>query len=453
MKRPTLLRGRNASALDVMTVDLERFAGGTTLTISSPPKLGFDVQAVRADFPVLSREINGKSLVFLDSAASSQKPSSVIDAISRYYRCNHANVHRGIYRLSEEATDAYENARVKVADFINASSKKEVIFTRNTTESLNLVAYSWARANLHAGDEILSTVMEHHANLVPWQLVAQEKDVKLRFIPLTEDGQLDLSDIDSLLTERTRLVAFTQASNVLGTLNPVRQIVDMAHRVGAVTVVDGAQGVPHLPVDVQALGCDFYAFSSHKMCGPTGVGVLWGRRELLESMPPFLTGGDMIRRVELEHSEWAGLPNKFEAGTPAIAGAIGLGVAVDYLNALGMGAIRTHEKELTAYALERLVEIPGLTVYGPTDLEVRGGVATFNLSEAHPHDVATILDSEGIAVRAGHHCAMPLHKSMGLAASTRASFYIYNTAAEIDRLVEALYKVKHIFSPTRPKAS
>lgn len=422
------------------------------MTLSSQTRLGFDVQAVRADFPVLKREINGKQLAFLDSAASSQKPVSVLDAIDRYYRTNHANVHRGIYRLSEEATDAYEKAREKVAGFINAGSKKEVIFTRNTTESINLVAYSWARTNLRAGDEILLTVMEHHANLVPWQLVAQEKDVRLRFIPITADGRLDLGDIDGLLTDRTRLVAFTQISNVLGTINPVRQIVDMAHRVGAITLVDGAQAVPHLPVDVQALGCDFYAFSSHKMCGPTGVGVLWGRRELLESMPPFLSGGDMIRRVELEHSEWAALPNKFEAGTPAIAEAIGLGAAVDYLAALGMDAVHAYESELTAYALERLQEVPGVTIYGPTDLQVRGGVVAFNLDGAHPHDVATILDSEAIAVRAGHHCAMPLHKVLGLAATTRASFYIYNTTAEIDRLVDALYKVKHIFSPTRPKA-
>lgn len=423
------------------------------MTISSPTRLGFDVQAVRADFPVLNREINGKQLAFLDSAASSQKPVSVLDAMDRYYRSHHANVHRGIYRLSEEATDAYEKAREKVAGFINANYKKEIIFTRNATESINLVAYSWARTNLRAGDEILLTVMEHHANLVPWQLVAQEKGAKLQFIPITADGRLDLSGIDNLLTERTRLVAFTHASNVLGTINPVRQIVDMAHRAGAITLVDGAQAVPHMPVDVQALGCDFYAFSSHKMCGPTGVGVLWGRRELLEDMPPFLAGGDMILRVELEHSEWAALPNKFEAGTPAIAEAIGLGAAIDYLAALGMDAVHAYEGELTAYALERLQEVPGLTIYGPTDLEARGGAVAFNLDDAHPHDVATILDSEAIAVRAGHHCAMPLHKELGLAATTRASFYIYNTTAEIDRLIDALYKVKHIFSPTRPKAS
>jgi len=311
------------------------------------------------------------------------------------------------------------------------------------------VAQSWGRANLRPGDEILLTEMEHHANLVPWQLIAAERDVKLRFIPITGDGQLDLSELDSLLGARTRMVAFTQASNVLGTLTPVRQIVDAAHAVGAIALVDGAQGVPHLPVDVQALDCDFYAFSSHKMCGPTGVGVLWGRRELLESMPPFLGGGEMIRRVELERSEWNDLPHKFEAGTPAIAEAIGLGAAVDYLSALGMDAVRAHEKELTAYALERLAEIPGLTTYGPTDIEVRGGVVSFVLDGAHPHDVATILDHEAVAVRAGHHCAMPLHKKLGLPATTRASFYIYNLPEEIDRLVEALYQVKHIFSRGR----
>jgi cysteine desulfurase/selenocysteine lyase len=419
------------------------------LAVSSPPKLGFDVLAVRADFPILNRVINGKRLVFLDSAASSQKPLQVIDTIGYYYRTSHANVHRGIYELSEEATDAYEHARARTARFINAASWKEVIFTRNATESINLVAYSWGRVNLSAGDEILLTEMEHHANLVPWQLVAQEKDAKLRFIPITDDGQLDLSDIDSLLTQRTRLVAFTQASNVLGTLNPVRQITDKAHAVGAIALVDGAQGAPHMPVDVKTLGCDFYAFSGHKMCGPTGVGVLWGRRELLESMPPFLGGGEMIRRVELERSEWAEVPYKFEAGTPAIAEAIGLGAAIDYLSALGMDAIRDHEKELTAYALERLAEVPGLKVYGPTDIERRGGVAAFALDDLHPHDIATVLDSEAVAVRAGHHCAMPLHKKLCLPATTRASFYIYNTPEEIDRLVEALYKVKHFFSRGR----
>jgi cysteine desulfurase/selenocysteine lyase len=420
------------------------------LTVSNSLKLRFDVQAVRADFPILNRTINGKKLVFLDSAASSQKPVQVIEAIDYYYRHSHANVHRGIYRLSEEATDAFETARARISRFINAESPKEVIFTRNATESINLVASSWGRTNLNSGDEILLTEMEHHANLVPWQLIAQEKGAVLRFIPITEDGRLDLAEINGLLTERTKLVAFTQASNVLGTLTPVRQIVDLAHAVGAIALVDGAQGAPHMPVDVQALDCDFYAFSGHKMCGPTGVGVLWGRRELLEAMPPFMGGGEMIRRVELQRSEWADVPHKFEAGTPAIAEAIGLGAAVDYLTDLGMEAVRAHEKELIAYALDRLVEIPGVTVYGPTDVEIRGGVAAFALDGAHPHDVATILDAEAVAVRAGHHCAMPLHKRLRLPATTRASFYIYNTPEEVDRLVEALYKVKHIFGRGRP---
>jgi cysteine desulfurase/selenocysteine lyase len=395
---------------------------------------------------VLRRQINGKTLVFLDSAASSQKPRQVIDAIVHYYENTHANVNRGIYRLSEEATDAYEQARSRTARFINAPSSKEVIFTRNATESINLVAQSWGRANLGAGDEILLTQMEHHANIVPWQLLAQEKDVVLKFIPLTETGELKLDELDGLLTDRTKMVAFTQASNVLGTLNHVRPIVDAAHAMGALTLVDGAQAVPHMSVDVQALDCDFYAFSGHKMCGPTGIGVLWGRRELLDAMPPFLGGGDMIRRVELDRSEWAAVPQKFEAGTPAIAEAIGLGAAVDYLETLGMEAVREHEKELTAYALDRMSEIPGVKVFGPTDVEIRGGVVSFAMQEAHPHDIATILDSEAIAVRAGHHCAMPLHKWLSVPATTRASFYIYNTQEEVDRLVEALYKVKHIFS-------
>ena len=416
------------------------------MTAPNPTPASYDVQAVRADFPVLERRIHGRPLVFLDSAASSQKPLSVIQAINNYYRTSHANVHRGIYQLSEEATDAFEKARGRVARFINAQGSQEVIFTRNATESINLVTQSWGRANLRPGDEIVLTEMEHHANLVPWQLIAQEKEARLRFIPLTGDGQLDLSALDGLLTERTRVVAFSQASNVLGTLTPVRQIVDAAHAVGAITLVDGAQGAPHMPVDVQALGCDFHVFSSHKMCGPTGIGVLWGRRELLESMPPFMGGGEMIRRVGLERSEWADLPHKFEAGTPAIAEAIGLGAAVDYLSALGMEAVRAHEKELTAYALERLAEVPGLTVYGPDDVELRGGVVSFVLDNVHAHDIATILDSQAVAVRAGHHCTMPLHKKLGLSATTRASFYIYNLPEEIDRLVESLYEVKHIFS-------
>jgi cysteine desulfurase / selenocysteine lyase len=419
------------------------------LTESNSATLDFDVQGVRADFPILDRRFNGKPLVFLDSAASSQKPVQVIEAIADYYRTTHANVHRGIYRLSEEATDAYEQARGKIARFINARSSQEVIFTRNTTEAINMVAQSWGRANLQSGDEILLTEMEHHSNLVPWQMIAEERDVRLRFIPVTGEGLLDLSVLDDLLNERTRLVSFTHVSNVLGTINPVRQIVDAAHAAGALAFVDGAQAVPHMPVDLRALDCDFYAFSGHKMCGPTGVGVLWARRELLEAMPPFMGGGEMIRRVELLHSEWAAVPQKFEAGTPAIAEAIGLGAAVDYLAGLGMQAVRAHEKELTAYALDRLAEVPGLTVFGPAATEIRGGVAPFAMEEAHPHDIATILDGEAIAVRAGHHCAMPLHKILQVPATTRASFYIYNLPEEIDRLVEALYRVKHIFSRDR----
>ncbi len=416
------------------------------MTTSHPALTALDVQSVRADFPVLERRIHGQELVFLDSAASSQKPLAVIETMSNYYRNSHANIHRGIYRLSEEATDAFENARGRVARFINAPSRRELIFTRNATEAINLVAQSWGRANLAPGDEIVLTEMEHHANLVPWQLIAQEKEARLRFIPITEDGRLDLSALDGLLTERTRMVAFSQASNVLGTLTPARQIIDAAHAVGAITLVDGAQGAPHMPVDVQALGCDFYAFSSHKMCGPTGVGVLWGRRKLLESMPPFMSGGAMIRRVRLESAEWAELPAKFEPGTPAIAEVLGLGAAVDYLSALGMEAVRAHGKEITAYALERLAEVPGLTIYGPSDVELRGDVISFSLDEVHAHDVAAILDGQGVAVRAGHHCAMPLHTKLGLAATTRASFYIYNTTQEIDRLIEAIYKVKHTFA-------
>lgn len=416
-----------------------------TMTMN-PASAALDVQSVRADFPVLARQVHGQELIFLDSAASSQKPLAVIETISNYYRDAHSNVHRGVYRLSEEATDAFENARGRVARFINAPDSREIIFTRNATEAINLVTQSWGRANLAPGDEILLTEMEHHANLVPWQLIAQEKGARLRFIPISEDGRLDLSALDHLLTARTRVASFTQASNVLGTLIPVCQIVDAVHAVGAVVLVDGAQGAPHMPVDVQALGCDFYAFSSHKMCGPTGVGVLWGRRELLESMPPFMSGGSMIRRVELERAEWAELPLKFEPGTPAIAEVLGLGAAVDYLSKLGMEAVRAHAKELAACALERLAQVPGLTLYGPSDVELRGSVFSFTLDGVHAHDVAAILDGQGIAVRAGHHCAMPLHKKLGLAATTRASFYIYNTLQEVDRLTEAIYKVKYVFA-------
>ncbi len=415
------------------------------MTFTSP----LDVEAIRADFPILSRQVRGQPLVYLDSAATSQKPLPVLEAMETFYRRSNANIHRGIHLLSEEATEAYEEAHRKVAEFIGAESWREVIFTRNTTESINLVAYTWGRTHIGPGDEILLTEMEHHSNLVPWQLLAQEKGARLRFIPVDEAGRLDLSRLDELITPRTRLVACTMMSNVLGTIPPLRRIADAAHAVGAIVLVDGAQGVPHMPTDVKALGADFLAFSGHKMCGPTGVGVLWGRRELLEEMPPFLGGGDMILRVDWHTAEWNELPWKYEAGTPAIAEGIGLGAAVDYLRGIGMEAVRAHEEAIVAYALERLEEVPGVRVYGPP-AEERGGVVAFTLEGAHPHDISTLLDREGIAVRAGHHCAMPLHKKLGLGATTRASFYIYSVPSEVDRLVEALYRVKAIFHRRRP---
>jgi len=404
----------------------------------------FDVQAVREQFPILRRMIHGHPLIYLDSAASSQKPEMVISAITRYYREINANVHRGVYTISEEATEAYENARRKVARFIGAQSPREVIFTRNATEAINLVAYSWGRANLRPGDEILLTEIEHHSNLVPWQLIGKQTGAQLRFVPVADNGLLEIDKLDELLTERTRLVAFTAMSNVLGTITPVEEIVRRAHAVGALALVDGAQSVPHLSVNVQALDCDFLAFSGHKMCGPTGIGVLYGKRRLLEEMPPFLGGGDMIRSVHLYESTWNDLPWKFEAGTPAIAQGVGLGAAVDFLTELSMEAVRDHEREVTEYALEALSEVDGLTLYGPP-ADQRGGVISFNLAGIHPHDVASILDREGIAVRAGHHCAQPLMERLGVHATTRASFYVYNTREEADRLVEALYKVKQVF--------
>ena len=414
------------------------------MTFTSP----LDIEAIRADFPILSRQVRGRPLVYLDSAATSQKPLPVLEAMETFYRRSNANIHRGIHLLSEEATEAYEEAHRKVAEFIGAESWREVIFTRNTTESINLVAYTWGRTHIGPGDEILLTEMEHHSNLVPWQLLAREKGARLRFIPVDEAGRLDLSRLDELITPRTRLVACTMMSNVLGTIPPLRRIADAAHAVGAIVLVDGAQGVPHMPTDVKALGADFLAFSGHKMCGPTGVGVLWGRRELLEEMPPFLGGGDMILRVDWYTAEWNELPWKYEAGTPAIAEGIGLGAAVDYLRGIGMEAVRAHEEAIVAYALERLEEVPGVRVYGPP-AEERGGVVAFTLEGAHPHDISTLLDREGIAVRAGHHCAMPLHKKLGLGATTRASFYIYSVPSEVDRLVEALYRVKAIFHRRR----
>lgn len=407
-----------------------------------------DIESIRADFPILAQEHHeGVPLVFLDSAASSQKPRSVIDATNDYYRETHANVHRGIHKLSEAATAAFEEARVKIRRFINAASRREIIFTRSTTESINLVAQSWGRANLGAGDVVISTVMEHHSNIVPWQILAAELGFSLRYLPLAEDGQLDLAEYERLLREeRVRLVAVTHVSNVLGTVNPVREMARQAQAAGALMLIDGAQSVPHMPVDVREIGADFYCFSGHKMLGPTGIGVLYGRRELLEAMPPWMGGGDMISQVTLEGSSWNELPYKFEAGTPAIAQAIGLGVAVDYLREVGMERVHQYERELTAYALERLAEVPGLQLYGPASAADKGGVAAFRLGRHHPHDVAQLLDANGVAVRAGHHCAQPLHHALGAQSSTRASFYIYNTPAEIDALVAAVYKTLRFLS-------
>ncbi len=400
---------------------------------------------IRQDFPILSRLVHGKPLVYLDSTASSQKPTAVIEAMSAYYETTHANVHRGVYEISEEATARMEKARVKVARFINARQSKQVIFTRNTTESINLVAYSWGNANIHTSDLIVLTELEHHSNLVPWQLLAQRTGARLEFVPISDDGLLRLDVYAELLTQQPKLVAFTNMSNVLGTITPAQQMIAQAHATGAITLVDAAQSVPHLPVDVQALDADFLCFSSHKMLGPTGIGVLYGKRDLLEAMPPFMGGGDMIRTVGLRESTWNDLPWKFEAGTPAIAEAIGLCAAVDYLNALGMKQVAAHEQEITAYAMERLQQVPELTIYGPQASQ-RGGVISFTLADIHPHDLASILDQEAVvAIRAGHHCAQPLMERFGLSATARASFYVYTIKQDIDTLVQGLHKALEIF--------
>ncbi|NLX09795.1 MAG: cysteine desulfurase [Chloroflexi bacterium] len=405
-----------------------------------------DIQAILSDFPILHQEAHpGKRLVFLDSAASSQKPRQVIEAMQRYYEHDHANVHRGIHVLSERATDAYESAREKLRAFINARTRREIIYTRNATESINLVAATWGRAHLGPGDVLLLTEMEHHSNIVPWQLLAMERGFTIRYIPVTLQGELDLEAYAHILsTEPVKLVGLVHVSNVLGTVNPVEQMIPQAHAAGALVLLDGAQSVPHLAVDVQALDVDFLAFSGHKMAGPTGIGVLYGKRELLEAMPPYMGGGDMIKRVTLEKSAWNQLPYKFEAGTPAIAPAVGLGAAVDYLNNLGMENILAHERIVVDYALDRLSEVPGLTLYGPEPAK-RNGVATFTLKDIHAHDVAQLLDAEGVAIRAGHHCAMPLHEKYGLPATARASFYIYNTTEDVDALVDAIYNARKLF--------
>ena len=405
----------------------------------------FDPVAIRRDFPTLDQQVNGKPLVYLDNAATSQKPKAVLDVLDAYYLHDNANVHRGIHELSRRATEAYEEARAKVARWVNASDHHELIWTRGTTDGINLVAGSWGMDNIGAGDEILLTVLEHHSNLVPWQLLARRVGAKLRYIEIDDQGRLDLSGLPDLLGERTKLVAFNHVSNALGTVNPVKEIVAAAKQVGALVLVDGAQGAVHMPVDVQDLGADFYAFSGHKMCGPTGIGALWGRRELLESMEPYQGGGEMIEFVERDMSTWAEVPHKFEAGTPNIAGAIGFGAAVDYLATLPADEVAAHERSLMAYAMERLNAIPGMRIYGPESVEERSAVVSFTMGDAHPHDISTILDSEGVAVRAGHHCAQLVMKKYGVSATARASFYFYNTRDEIDRLAEALEVVRGIF--------
>ncbi len=414
-----------------------------------------DWTKIRADFPILSRTVHGKPLVYLDSTATSQKPQGVLDAMEDYYRTTNANIHRGVYEMSEVATDRYEKARARIAKFINAKSSREVIYTRNTTEAINLVAQSWGRMNLREGDVVLLSKMEHHSNLVPWQMLAAESGVTLRYLDVDANGMLVLDDLEEMLRS-VKIVSVTHMSNVLGTINPVDRIIEAAHKAGALVMLDAAQSVPHLPVDAQALDVDFLAFSGHKMCGPTGIGVLYGKRHLLEEMPPFMGGGDMINTVTLEGFTPNQLPWKFEAGTPAIAEAIGLGAAVDYLSAIGMENVHAHERELTEYALNRMRSLPGVTLYGPDPKRSKiqnpkskmskGGVISFAIEDVHPHDIATILDSEGIAIRAGHHCCQPLMHHLDVPALARASFYIYTTKEDIDKLVEGIEKVRSIFA-------
>jgi cysteine desulfurase / selenocysteine lyase len=404
-----------------------------------------DVLRIRQDFPILTREVRpGIPLVYLDSTATTQKPLAVLTALDEFYRRSNANIHRGVHTLAEEATALYEQARATVARFVNAPGVEQIVFTRNATESINLVAYTWARANLQKGDLVILTEMEHHSNLVPWHMLSAERGVDLEFVPVMDDGLLDLDVYRSLLARNPKLVAFTHMSNVLGTINPVVEMTRLAHEAGAVVLVDGAQSVPHLPVDVQTLDVDFLAFSAHKMLGPTGIGALYGKKSLLEAMSPFLGGGDMIKTVHLRNFVPNDLPHKFEAGTPAIAEAVGFAAAVEYLETIGMQDVAAHEREMVAYALERLEEIPGLKVFGPS-ADKKGGVASFTLDGIHPHDVAQILDTYGVAVRAGHHCAQPLHEKFGIQATSRASFYIYSTKEEVDKLVAGIYQVKKIF--------
>lgn len=409
------------------------------------PARGLDVARIRRDFPILNRTVHGKPLVYLDNAATTQKPRQVIDALVDYYERYNANIHRAVHALGEEATAAYESARERVARFINAPSPECIVFTRNATESINLVAYAWGRANVEAGSEVLVTLLEHHSNIVPWQRLAAERGASVRYVGVTDRQTLDLAEFDRLLNERTRLLAVTHVSNAVGTINPVEELIAKAHRNGTTVLVDGAQSAPHMPVDVQALDCDFFAFSGHKMLAPTGVGVLYGRRELLEEMEPFLGGGEMIKKVTTEGTTWNDVPWKYEAGTPSIGDVIGLGAAIDYLNGLGMENVRAHEIEITEYALRRLRQLEQVTIYGPASAAKRGGVVSFNYPDIHPHDVGTVLDRQGVAVRAGHHCAQPLMRSLGISGTARASFYVYNTLEEVDALIEGLAEAKAFF--------
>ena len=402
-----------------------------------------NIQEIRQQFPILHQEVNGNPLVYLDSAATSQKPLAVIEALEKYYKGYNSNVHRGVHTLGTRATDGYEGARDKVKNFINATFREEIVFTRGTTTALNLVASSFARANLKEGDEIVITYMEHHSNIIPWQQAAKATGATLKYIPLTEDGSISLKDVEKTVTENTKIVSVMQVSNVLGSINPIKEIAAIAHKNGAIMVVDGAQSTPHMKVDVQDLDCDFFALSGHKMGAPTGIGALYGKKHLLENMEPIEFGGEMIDFVGLQESTWKELPWKFEGGTPIIAGAIGLGAAIDFLEQIGMENILAHEHKLAEYAMNRMSEIEGITIYGP---KKRAGLVTFNIEDVHPHDVATVLDAEGIAVRAGHHCAQPLMKYLNVSSTARASFYLYNTEEEIDKLVASLVKTKEYFS-------
>ncbi|PFA70392.1 cysteine desulfurase [Bacillus sp. AFS015802] len=405
-----------------------------------------DVKEIRKQFPILDQEVNGHPLVYLDSAATSQKPVSVIEAMNDYYRGYNSNVHRGVHTLGTRATDGYEGAREKVRHFINASSTQEVIFTRGTTTAINTVAASYGRANLAEGDEIVITHMEHHSNIIPWQQLAKETGATLKYVPLQEDGTIAIEDVKETVTPQTKIVSIMMVSNVLGTMNPIKEITRIAHENDAVMVVDGAQAAPHMKIDVQDLDCDFFAFSGHKMVGPTGIGVLYGKKKHLNNMEPVEFGGEMIDFVGLQESTWKELPWKFEGGTPIIAGAIGLGAAIDFLEQVGLHNIEEHEHKLAAYALDKMNEVEGMTIFGPSDPGQRAGLVTFNIDDVHPHDVATVLDAEGIAVRAGHHCAQPLMKWLNVSATARASFYLYNTEEDIDKLVAGLVKTKEFFS-------